>query len=313
MNNQVGTTRRKDCGLKLTRRQFLTTTAVTAALPAVARATKPFCRARPSHFKLSLAAYSFRDCLTGAHKRMDLFGFTDLAAKLALDAIEPTAYYFPDKVTDDYLHRLRQYAFRLGLDISGTAIGNDFCLPPGAERDEQLAQAHRWIDHAAELDAPTVRVLSGNWVQGTSDKELEERVVQALEELLPHAEKKGVTLALENHGGGATVTSAQLLRIVKRVDDPNLGVNLDTGNFHSEDPYREIAEVAPYAVNVQIKTEIRRMGQTKEPADLLRTIEILRKAKYSGYVVLEYNAAEDPMSAVPRYIKILRSLLVLPS
>jgi sugar phosphate isomerase/epimerase len=306
MNKHVG---RMDGGLHLSRRSFLATTLITAALPAVARATKPIGRTRPSHFKLSLAAYSYRNCLTGPQKRMDLFGFADLAARLALDAIEPTAYYFPEKVTDDYLHRLSQYAFRLGLDISGTAIGNDFCLPPGAERDEQLAQARRWIDHAAELDAPTVRVLSGNWIQGTSDEELEQRVIQALEELLPHAEKRGVMLALENHGGGATVTSEQLLRILRRVDDPNLGVNLDTWNFHSEDPYREIAEVAPYAVNVQIKTEIRRMGQTKEPADLARTIDILRKAKYSGYVVLEYNAAEEPKTAVPRYIKILRSLI----
>ncbi len=77
-------------------------------------------------------------------------------------------------------------------------------------------------------------------------------------------------LALENHGGGVTVTAEQLLRLVRAVKGPNFGVNLDTGNFHGPDPYAEIAQAAPYAVNVQVKTEIRRRGQSKEPADLAR-------------------------------------------
>jgi hypothetical protein len=51
------------------------------------------------------------------------------------------------------------------------------------------------------------------------------------------------------------------------------------------------------------------MGRSKEPADLARVIDILREARYSGYVVLEYNAPKDPMKAVPRFIKELRSLI----
>ena len=126
---------------------------------------------------------------------------------------------------------------------------------------------------------------------------------------MPHAVEKGITLALENHGG-ITATPAQILKLVKAVDGPNFGVNLDTGNFHGEDPYAEIAELAPYAVNVQVKTEILRKGtKAKEEADLARLISILRDAKYSGYVVLEYEAAEDPIAAIPRHIKKLRELI----
>jgi len=76
---------------------------------------------------------------------------------------------------------------------------------------------------------------------------------------------------------------------------------------HGEDPYAEIAELAPYAVNVQVKTEIHRKGAgANEEADLGRVIAILREARYAGYVVLEYEAAEDPLSAIPRHIKKLR-------
>jgi sugar phosphate isomerase/epimerase len=295
---------------RVSRRDFLGTgAACLAQIGSFARAAEPIGRTRPSHFKLSLAAYSFRKYLTGQDKSMDLFDFASLAADLRLDAIEPTAYYFPDDVNDDYLHRLRQHAFLLGLDISGTAIMNDFCVAPGAEADRELAHVRTWIDRAAELTAPVVRIMSGNWIQGTPDEELEQRVIGCINSLVPYAAEKGIVLALENHGGGVTVTAEQLLRIVREVQGSNFGINLDTGNFHGEDPYAEIAAAAPFAVNVQVKTEIRRKGKTKEPADLEKVIGILREARYSGYVVLEYTADEDPRTAVPRYAKQLRSLI----
>ncbi len=94
------------------------------------------------------------------------------------------------------------------------------------------------------------------------------------------------------------------------MDGPNFGVNLDTGNFRGEDPCAEIAELAPYAVTVQIETETHRKGAgANEEADLGRVIAILRAARYAGYVVLEYEAAEDPLSAIPSHIKKLRELI----
>ncbi len=299
--------------LGTTRRQFLTKIAMASASSIVmgrtACAIDPIGRTRPSHLKLSLAAYSYRDLLVGPKKTMDLFGFVDLAADLALDAVELTSYYFPENVSSDYLNRLKTHAFRQGVDVSGTAVINDFCLSPGPAADKEVEHVRTWIGRAAELDAPMIRVLSGNWLQGTPDEELERRVVERIESLLPYASEKGVIIALENHGGGVTVTGDQLLRLVRAIKGPNFAVNLDTGNFHGPDPYAEIAQAAPYAVNVQVKTEIRRRGRSKEHADLSKVIGILRDAKYSGYVVLEYNAPEDAKIAVPQYIKTLRSLI----
>jgi len=296
----------------LDRRQFvLGAAAITATVLSSRKveAIEAFDRKRPSHLKLSLAAYSYRDYLTGDKKSMDLFDFVNLAADLAVDGVELTSYYFPKDANEDYLHRLSQHAFLQGLDVSGTAVMNDFCLPAGVESEQNVAHVRDWIDKAAELRAPVVRILSGNWIQGTPDEELEKRVIARINELLPHARERGVTLALENHGGGVTTTPENLLRIVKAVNGSNFGVNLDTGNFHGADPYAELAAVAPYAVNVQVKPEIRRKGKFKEPADLDKVIAILRQARYSGYVVLEYNATEDPKTAVPQYIKQLRKLI----
>jgi sugar phosphate isomerase/epimerase len=297
------------------RRSFLRGAAIAAAGGALATATDrpalaipPIGRTRPSHLKLSIAAYSYRDQLTGKKApKMDLFGFVDLAADLGLDAVEPTSYYFPPDVGTEYLHRLKQHAFALGLDVSGTSVGNNFCVPPGAERDKQLQLVRTWVDHAAELDAPVIRIFAGTVPRGETEEVAVARAIEGIKSSLPYAAEKGVALALENHGG-ITATPAQILKIVNAVDAPNFGVNLDTGNFHGEDPYAELLELAPYALNVQVKTEISRGGK-KEEADLSRVVGILRQAKYSGYVVLEYEAAEDPMVAVPRHVKTLRALI----
>jgi sugar phosphate isomerase/epimerase len=275
-----------------------------------AMAIPPVARSRPSHMKLSLAAYSYRDYLTGKKSpKLDLFDFVNLAADMALDGVEPTSYYFPPDVTCDYLDRLKLHAFSLGLDISGTAVGNNFCLPPGPKRDEQITLVERWIDNAAELDAPVIRIFAGNVAKGSTEEQAVGWAIDGIKSVLPYAAKKGIVLALENHGG-ITATPAQIMKLVSAIDSPNFGVNLDTGNFRGSDPYAEIAQLAPYAMNVQVKTEIQRgSGHPKEAADLARIVGILRDAHYSGYVVLEYEAADDPMKAIPMYTKTLRKLI----
>src|SRR5437762_6045473 len=106
-----------------TRRSFLTRTIAAAACAAAppALAIDPIGRHGPSRMKLSLAAYSFRQALTGS-KSMTLDDFVDRAAAWDLDAVEPTSYYFPDPPTPEYCRRLRRHAFLLGIVISGTAI-----------------------------------------------------------------------------------------------------------------------------------------------------------------------------------------------
>ena len=300
---------------ELNRRGFLKSSALASLALAgpigEALAIEPIGRTRPSHLKLSLAAYSFRDYLLakgGGKPRMDLFEFVDFAADQAIDAVELTSYYFPPDVKPDYLHRLKQHAFKLGLDVSGTSVGNNFCVPPGPAREAQLKLVRTWVDNAAELDAPVIRIFAGNVAKGDTEAVAVERTIECVKLSLPYAAEKGVSLAIENHGG-ITATPEQLLKLVKAVDAPNFGVNLDTANFHTDDPYADLAQIAPYAINVQLKTEIAAKGKPKADVDLSKLIGILRDAKYSGYVVLEYEAKEDPMKAVPGALKAMRGLL----
>jgi sugar phosphate isomerase/epimerase len=277
--------------------------------PRPALAAGPVRRNGKPHLKLSLAAYSYRDYLTGKlAPKLTLDQFIELCADLGLDGTELTSYYFPENFDQAYLVSLKQKTFRLGLDISGTAIANDFCLPPGEARDKSLAHTRLWIDHAATMGAPVIRIFAGTVPQGDSDQAAIERCAAGINESLQYAAQKGVCLALENHGG-ITTRPEQMLEIIRRVDDsPWFGVNFDGGNFRSADPYADLAQIAPYAINVQIKADIFR-GDKREDTDFARVIGILKDAGYRGYVVLEYESAEDPKTGVPRHLDTLRRLI----
>jgi sugar phosphate isomerase/epimerase len=296
------------------RRQFLQTAAavgVGAALgTAPAAAIEPIARTGKSFIKLSLAAYSYRRYLELKPKdkpKMTLADFIDVSATLPLDAVELTSYYFP-QTTTRYLADLKGRCTRLGLDVSGCATRNDFCLNDAAALKGQIGHVKNWIEHTARLGGKTLRIFAGRVANNDKEPQARARCVDAIQECCDHAADYGVYVALENHGG-ITETIDQMLTLVKAIKHPWFGVNFDTGNFHSADPYADLARLAPYAIVCQIKSEIRRAGGNKENADLKRMIQILRDANFRGYVALEHEANEDPKEAVPRHLETLRKLI----
>ena len=277
-------------------------------------AAPPVKRNGTSKMKLSLAGYSFNSMMARrgtpeqiAKAEMTLEKFIQYCADLGLDGTELTGYYFPKDVTDEYLLKLKQLTFRMGLDVSGTAIGNDFCLPDGETRDGQLAMCREWIDYAATLGAPVIRIFAGKVPKGGTEAEAVERCSAGINESLIYAATRGVFLALENHGG-ITATPEQMMKIIERIDDsPWFGVNYDSGNFRTDDPYRDLAKIAPWAVNAQLKVSVTINGK-KQHSDLKRMVDILKDAGYRGYVVLEYEE-KNPLDEIPKYIDQLRELI----
>ncbi len=290
------------------RRSFLKAGALSAAalgsLSPHALAVEPIVRTGPTRLQLSLAAYSFREFFSNSSaKSLDMFQFIDFCAQHGCVGTELTSYYFPKDLTDEYLLNIRKHAFLRGIAISGTAVGNTFTHRSGPKRAEQIAMVKQWIDHAAVMGAPHIRIFAGKPQQGTSLAEAKRRCIEAIEECAQYSGKKGIFLGIENHGG-IVAEARDLLDIVQAVSSPWVGINLDTGNFHSEDPYADLAACAPYAVNVQVKVAVRRKGQAKaEPTDLARIVQLLRDANYQGYVALEYEAKADPWTQIPLWLQ----------
>lgn len=307
--------------MTLHRRHFLSTAALllgaagSSIIPQPARAADPPERPEGSFLKLSLAGYSFNKYLPRrgtaeqiAQAQLTLEGFIQFCAEQGLVATELTGYYFPKQITADYLLSIRNLTHRLGLTISGTAIGNDFCLPEGEARQLQLAECREWIDYASIMGAPAIRIFAGKVPEGDTEEAAIERCAAGINECLQYAEQKGVFLALENHGG-ITDTPKQMLRIISQVkNSPFFGVNFDSGNFQTDDPYRDLETIAPYAVNAQIKASVSIAGK-KQPADLERIVSILRAARYRGFVALEYEESESPFTAIPPILNRLKDLM----
>jgi sugar phosphate isomerase/epimerase len=272
-----------------------------------AAAIEPFARKGDPRMMLSLAAYSFRDSLPGAKpaanpaRQIDLFQFIDYCAEHGCDGTELTSYYFPKDVTPEFLLQIKRHAFLRGITISGTAVGNTFTHPPGAARDKELAHVRQWIDHAQLMGAPHIRIFAGNAPGGVSLAEAKRHCIETIEACCAYAGQRGVFLGLENHGG-IVAEPEDLLDIVRAVKSPWFGINLDSGNFHTADPYADLARCVPFAVNVQVKVEMTPRGQAVQRVDLARLMKLLREANYQGFVALEYEAKEDPWVAVPRWL-----------
>jgi hypothetical protein len=81
---------------------------------------------------------------------------------------------------------------------------------------------------------------------------------------------------------------------------------LDSGNFHTADPYGDLAKIAPYAINVQIKVMIHPAGKPAEQGDFKRLAQMLRSVGYRGYVVLEFEEKGDPRAECAKYVSQIR-------
>lgn len=300
------------------RRDFLHSTAAFLAGAPLLRAIEPLARAGSPRMHLSLAAYSFRDYFAvSTRKQQPIKGertltmekFIDHCADWGVNGAELTSYYFPEDVSNEQLAAARRHAHLRGVTIAGTSVGNTFTHPPGPDRDKEIAYVKSWIDRAVIMGAPHIRVFAGNVPKGGTLEAAKKTCIEQLEECADYAGKRGIFLGIENHHG-IVAEADDLIDIVRAVKSPWVGINFDSGNFNTNHPYEDLAKIAPYAINAQIKTEIKPKGaKGKEPADLAKIVGILRNANYQGWVTLEYEALEDPWTAVPVILDQLRPLL----
>jgi len=301
---------------QLSRRDFLAKTILSSAgitalscLSGNTHAVSPIQRKFGSRMKLSCTAYSYRKYLQEeSPPSMTMEDFLDECARMGLGAAEPTSYYFPDPLTEKYLLRYKRKAFLLGLDLSDLGIRNTFTYPPGPEREKNLQHVKQWVDYAAILGIPSLRIFAGDAPKGVSQNQAIQWCIETTEEACRYSGKQGIFLAMENHWG-IVPDAESLLRIVHGVKSDWFGVSLDTGNFSTKDPYAEMAKVAPYAVNVQIKVEVSTPGGGKTKADFSRIIGLLGEAGYRGYVALDYESTREPKEDIPRHIERLQKIL----
>ena len=141
-------------------------------------------------------------------------------------------------------------------------------------------------------------------LEGYTDDQGFDWVIDSLEKCLPAAEKCGVVLGLENHWGLGR-TAAGVLRCINAIDSPWLRATLDTGNF-LENQYAQYQELAPEAVFVQAKTYFGGGTWYTLEIDYDRVATILKDVDYRGYISLEFEGKESHETAIPKSLELLR-------
>ncbi len=283
---------------------------------AALRAQTPIQRRGGPLLKLSLNAYSFskalNDHVKGRGTGMSLFDLLEFCAEHDIPGLDPTAYFFPGYPgvpETTYLNDFKRRAHQLGVDITGTGVRNNFASPDAARRAADVEHVKEWVEVAARMGAPVLRVFAGPEPEGHSWETAAGWMVEALQACVEHGRKHGVLIGVQNHGD-MLKTADQTIDIVKRVGSDWFGVIVDTGYFMTPDPYLDIAKVMPYAVNFQVK-ESPFGKESSIRIDLPRLIGIIRDAGYRGYLPIETLSVAgrpyDPYTLVPKFLAEVRA------
>ena len=291
----------------MNRRSFLTTAAASVIAAAVPDARTRQAAPAKARFRTGLVAYSYRQALQA--KTMTYEDLIRIAVETGTDGIDMTVYWLPG-TSDDYLLPLRRLAYKNRVEIYSIGTRVRLAQPTVELREQQLDELRKWLDVAQKVGATHVRVFGGAKPEGAT---LEQAIGFAAETLKRGAEEagaRGLILGVEDDGG-ITDFAKDTIAIVKRADSPWAGMNLDIGNFRPPAVYDQIEMSIPYAVSTHVKTEVALDdGKTRAPADWDRVFKMFAAHAFRGYMGLEYEAAGDPATAVPDYLRRLKELAI---
>ena len=245
------------------------------------------------------------------HRTMTVEQWIDLAAsELDIDGLE---FYIDFAPLDDdaALGKLRARIESQGLKMPMMCCSPDFTIPDAAGRAREMEKEKRAIEVTALLGGKFCRVLSGQRRPGVSRTDGVKMAAECIASLLPHAEKHGVTLILENHykdGFWQFPEFAQKMEVFLELLDaiprsPWFGVNYDPSNaiIAGDDPIALLEAVKDRVVTMHASDRYFEGG----------TIADLRKLEahpHTGYApILKHGVIGRGLNDYDKILSILKA------
>ena len=216
---------------------------------------------------------------------------------------------------------LEKMAMDTGLIAIAVTAYTSFVSNLAEERQSNIDELRRYIDLAAELDAPYVRTFLGELPEGTNlDSSIYEKISGCLNSAADYASSVGVKIAVEPHDD--FVRSATIVPILTQVQHPALRVIWDIGNaFAAGEDLKEGFELLKNRIAyVQVKDgrkhgtewQLCSLGQGHVP--LGRAFELLLAHGYEGALSVEWEYAwhpelDPPEIALPAALRTVQELL----
>jgi len=260
--------------------------------------------------KTSLNAFSFNTPLSDG--TMTISDLLDFCADSCFEGVDLTGYYFkgyPQVPSDEYLFQIKRKAFRLGIEISGTGVRNDFTIADKIKREQEVALVKNWIEVAAKIGAPVIRIFAGSQKNvGITAEQVTEWMLKDIQTCVDYGKQHGIIIGLQNHNDFIQ-TAGQVIQIIEAINSEWLGLILDTGSYRVLNPYEEIARSVKYTVNWQIKENVFINGAEKE-TDMDKLLGIIKSSGYKGYLPIETLGEGDPKIKVTTLLAKLQKAMM---
>lgn len=270
--------------------------------------------------KLAMCHYSLHR--RWSEESWDIDRLTDEVAALGIEGIDYHAGLLGTQ--EGVVDTIGAALGRTGLALSGFSLSTNFNLPDAKEFDAHIEDTLSWMRIAEELKAPACRVFGGGADRG-SPRAVEEgldRVLRALRSLAPQAERMGLVLALENHGG-LPCTGEEQVEVIEAVDSPGVRATVDVGNYMQggQTGVEGTRTAAPYAAYVHVKDnkvleapdERGRMFEActigDGDVDIPQCLRLLKAAGFDDFVALEYEGSEPEETGVPRSVEYMKKVV----
>lgn len=282
-------------------------------------------RLEVNYIKLGVSFYSYY--ANWKRGEMDIPAFIHECKRLGVDGVELLEPLFRDKAAE--LPAVEQALRETELAVGVYSVSNNFVKTDPEERGKEVDKIKVGVDTALHFGARIVRVFAGDVTPGITFEDGFNWIVEGLSAGAEYAYANGVTLALENHGKLAG-KSNQVEKILKAVANPAMKANPDTGNFLlvHEASHIAIDKLATRAGMVHFKDfrlvpdnydgfayasidGVKYAGTAvgEGDVDLADCVKSLVEAGFDGWLNIEYEAAEDPMTGVARSVEYTRRLL----
>ena len=279
---------------EMSRREFLLSSLVSATVIG-SPARDVLARMQPERaapFKISLAQWSFHRALQA--KQMDHLDFARVARKeFGIEAIEYVNQFFMDRAKDEkYLGEMNSRASGEGVYQHLIMCDGEGRLgdPDETKRRQAVENHYKWVDAAKTLGCATIRVNAAS--EGSSEEQ-QKLAADGLRRLTEYADKAGINVIVENHGGLSS-HGDWLAGVMKMVGHRRCGTLPDFGNFYEYDRYQGVTDLMPFAKAVSAKSYDFDAAGNETKLDYPRLMKIVTDAGYHGWVGIEYEGERLP-------------------
>jgi sugar phosphate isomerase/epimerase len=209
----------------------------------------------------------------------------------------------------------------LGLTVSDLGASARMHEADPKVRAAQMDEGRRFIDLAARMKVPYVRVFGDKVPPGEARAAVIPRVVDGLRTLGEHARGSGVSVIIESHGD--FTDSPSLLEILKAAALPNVALLWDAHHTvvaGKESPAQTYKALGAYVRHTHLKDSrpegdgVRYVLTGTGTVPVKETVAVLVKNGYKGYYCYEWEKAwhaeiEEPEVAFPHYAEQMRRYL----